>query len=984
MNRHKLFSPFCVFLSFFLYISILSAAEPVKYLRPRDLHKDILMRSKTSSRNNLSLPVNFIENKGQAGKEILFYAYMKDSVLEIKKNGLFLIPKDFSSKIDGKNVFKDTTLLAFIGENQNYEIKGYKPLVTKYNYYPDPQRINKFENIRAYESVIYHNVYHHIDLKIYINEGRIEYDWILHPGSKISDIKFSPGDLADMIIDDKGDLRHKSKPDEIIHRKPTSYQLINDSKKTIDSKYVKLSSGSFGFRTEKYDPKYPLFIDPLVLLSSSYIGGKMDNFIESISVDSNGNLYMIGETASDDFPFRNHPDSLQSGSPYIHLLWMARFERDCKTPVYITTFGGDWGLFAKDCKADSHGNLHVFADGPQHGRKYTPYDAIIIILNPAGRLLSKTWIGGDDYEFAGQIEIDKDDNIYISGTTYSSDFYVKNAYQPYIGGLGDIYLIKFTPLCADVIFSTYYGGPDYDLGGYLALDSTQAAYIGAEYMTPNLERFCYRVVKFNPEGRLEYDYWFDIVTSSTTEGYIGITDIAVDAQNRANIVGILPGKFITSDDPNTQDFDAFFYILNPQGIGLDYSTVFSGNNFDIAEAIRINQSGDIYICGTTWSTDFPLVLSLFENVGVDLDGFVMKIDHNTKEIIFSTSFVGSDVDSFKSMDVGADDTVYLGGYTTSFDIPLVNAFQSTTKPYTWGPWGLFVSMKLTDGPVAVLSAERTGGIAPASIQFNSNKSVAIGGVLTAWDWDFGDGSTGSGTEVTHQFADPGEYAVTLTVTDNLGRTSSDKIYEQIYDRAHISAEISLEKDSVKANGKENVKGSLYIRDTSNNSPVYYNMQPVITIDNGNSENAHIISLFHDRVGEGYYEIQFSSGTPGIGHMSITVDNYSLASTEVEYLWPKPPVNISGKATVNRSLTRGYVNRVELQWNANPDQPYPISKYRVYRRYGNNDWEFMAEIPYHIREYTDSAMPSPKNLAYAVTSVDTDGDESEKVVQKIEY
>jgi uncharacterized repeat protein (TIGR01451 family) len=61
-------------------------------------------------------------------------------------------------------------------------------------------------------------------------------------------------------------------------------------------------------------------------------------------------------------------------------------------------------------------------------------------------------------------------------------------------------------------------------------------------------------------------------------------------------------------------------------------------------------------------------------------------------------------------------------------------------------------------------------IIPDSDVFFTSTSTTNGGPLIAWDWDFGDGNTGSGSTVTHSYALPGVYTVTLTVTDACGYT----------------------------------------------------------------------------------------------------------------------------------------------------------------------------------------------------------------------
>ena len=75
-----------------------------------------------------------------------------------------------------------------------------------------------------------------------------------------------------------------------------------------------------------------------------------------------------------------------------------------------------------------------------------------------------------------------------------------------------------------------------------------------------------------------------------------------------------------------------------------------------------------------------------------------------------------------------------------------------------------------DVPTAAFSATPAG--AQLGVAFDGSASVDPDGSISDFAWDFGDGSSGTGALITHQYAVPGDYDVTLTVTDNLGATDS--------------------------------------------------------------------------------------------------------------------------------------------------------------------------------------------------------------------
>ncbi len=78
-------------------------------------------------------------------------------------------------------------------------------------------------------------------------------------------------------------------------------------------------------------------------------------------------------------------------------------------------------------------------------------------------------------------------------------------------------------------------------------------------------------------------------------------------------------------------------------------------------------------------------------------------------------------------------------------------------------------------PTAVVSASPTSGVAPLEVMFDGTGSYDSDGTIVSYAWNFGDGTTGSGAAVSHTYDTDGTFTATLTVTDDLGATSSDTV-----------------------------------------------------------------------------------------------------------------------------------------------------------------------------------------------------------------
>ncbi|NMC76516.1 MAG: PKD domain-containing protein [Candidatus Methanofastidiosa archaeon] len=66
-----------------------------------------------------------------------------------------------------------------------------------------------------------------------------------------------------------------------------------------------------------------------------------------------------------------------------------------------------------------------------------------------------------------------------------------------------------------------------------------------------------------------------------------------------------------------------------------------------------------------------------------------------------------------------------------------------------------------------------------AIHFDGTKSIDEDGIIVAYKWDFGDGTSSNDAEPLHQYTNPGTYKVTLTVTDNKGDTGQDVLYTTV-------------------------------------------------------------------------------------------------------------------------------------------------------------------------------------------------------------
>ncbi len=156
--------------------------------------------------------------------------------------------------------------------------------------------------------------------------------------------------------------------------------------------------------------------------------------------------------------------------------------------VYSTLLGGAAGNFdgAADVAVDAAGNAYVVgttesSDFPTKNAFQATMkgssDAFVAKFGPGGELLFSTFLGGSESESATAVAVDAAGAIYVAGSTNSSDFPKKSPFQSSLGGNADAFVTKLAPDGRSLVFSSYLGGSGAESPADLALDSDGLLYV---------------------------------------------------------------------------------------------------------------------------------------------------------------------------------------------------------------------------------------------------------------------------------------------------------------------------------------------------------------------------------------------------------------------------------------------------------------------------------------------------------------------------
>ncbi len=491
-----------------------------------------------------------------------------------------------------------------------------------------------------------------------------------------------------------------------------------------------------GIHLAAYDQTRPLIIDP-VLFFSSYLGGSEFDQIHSVTSDSSGDIYIVGETASTDFPTSNPLQAGLLGSSDAVIIKLAS---NGQSLLYATYLGGASG-FVRGIGIDVDAAGNVYATGDTDSANFPvvnafqpsrvgPGDTWVTKLNASGNaLVYSTYLGGSsaggEAPFGG-IQVDAAGNVIVSGSTSSSDFPVLNAFQAISGGAEDVFVTKLNKAGNALVFSTYLGGTGQDQAFAQDVDSSGNIIIAGEtnsltFPTLNALDSTFNgvddafVAKLSPSGTLSFSTYL-----GGTTGNDDVADMVVDEAGDIYMSGgttstdfpICPQSpkpvfcesdtgmpFQSSHAGGTRD--AFIAKLKGDGSTLVYSTYLGGNDVEgdsVNPHIAVDKAGNAYVFGNTLSLNFPTVTpiqSTFAGGGITFPGFggdwyVSVLDSSGSTLKFST-FLGGSSDDWaflgKGIALDAAGNIFLGGTTDSTDFPTTAPLQSNNAGGTFSGGG---------------------------------------------------------------------------------------------------------------------------------------------------------------------------------------------------------------------------------------------------------------------------------------------------------
>jgi hypothetical protein len=720
--------------------------------------------AQTPQRTPLTGPLGFIENKGQFRdqegnqREDLQYMYIRPGIkVQLLPNTvsfeLFTMeqePRTISEALgyaeahhlDPEDVppapvhYKSSRIdLQFLGANSNPEIVAEELLPDYINYYLSFTPQEGINNVLQYNKVTYKNLYNNIDLvMIACPEAypmrSLAYDFVVHPGGNVNDIRYRYNGINNQEILENGTLETSNSLGRMFEMIPESY-LLNDAGIKISQVPVsfKKEDDFIRFDVAHYDIKQSLVIDP-ALVWATYAGGLESDEARGLAVDSEDHVIITGRTySSDNIATAGAYQTEKVGDLDIYI---EKYNSD-GTRVWGTYYGGTGLDRARACivnideyiylgaHTDSDNGIVTLGNGMHQEVFAGVEDGILAYFDPQGQRVWATYYGGEDEDIIRRLKQDYEGNIIMVGYSNSdSGIATPDAWQPFNNKHSDLILSKWTP-DGELIWGTFLGGEsedhgrsvDADINGNIYINGSTGSSFGIKknaYRDHNSGGQDYLIAKYSSAGALKWCSYWGGVEEDRGRG------VRVDPVGQfvyfigysASDTGVAtPGTFQPEwsegyDNQGLATHDAVIMKWNTNGYPV-WSTYIGDPAEDRGRGVTMIDN-DVYFGGTTTSSTIMSTPDGFQpEYGGKDDMFVEKFD-SAGNRIWGSYYGGPGRESVLALATDKEDVhIFLVGTAESEDISTPGVAQEVFGGFDDG---FLLKVQVAEG-VGVQSPEVT-------------------------------------------------------------------------------------------------------------------------------------------------------------------------------------------------------------------------------------------------------------------------------------
>ena len=690
------------------------------------------------------------------------------------------------------------------------------------------------------------------------------------------------------------------------------------------------------------------------LVYSTYLGGTGTEVVTSLITDSLNNLYLYGATSSTNFPTPNGYDQTFNGGVNISFV-LNGTTFNGGTDIYVSKFNAAGSTLLSSTYIGGSGN-----DGMNYNNYAPPSQVVFICGFPNGYTLfnefpadSLQYNYGDQYR--GEIQLDKNLDVYVVSSTKSIDFPTVNAFQSALNGKQDAVIFKMSNNLSNLVYSSYLGGSKNDAGYSLIVDDTLQAYVtGGTYSTDfPAKPGCYQTVagggkadgylaKINATGNqlLKATY---VGTPSYDQSFFVQSDrvgrIYIFGQSLGNMP-VTPGIY---SNPNSHQFIMRF---NNQLTTVDRATVIGSGTptIDISpSAFSVDKcSGSISLTG--WGGNFincsylnnmPITPGAFQTTPPNgHDFYFMVLQPNFLGLKYGTYFGGNLSD--EHVDGGTSRISETGVLYQSMCAGCGGFDDFPVTPGAWPntPGDPNHHSNCNNGVVkfdyqpqvtAAIGTNTIAGCAPLTVTFTNLSSPGL-----EYHWNLGGGPNDTTSQILNpvkNFTAPGTYTVTLVVIENLfcNTTASTQVILTVHPKpvvAFTSTVVQCLNTFSVTNNSTGV-GNSYIWNFGDASPTSTLSNPVHTYTNAGNYTVSLIATNSGGCKDSIKQpVNVFIFNPGVANGATICEGFTTnvsASGGTSYTW-SPSSHVSNpniaNPVVNPTTTTVYTVTIFNNTNGN--------------------------------------------------------------------
>jgi gliding motility-associated-like protein len=730
----------------------------------------------------------------------------------------------------------------FIGSNPEPVFEQRKPSSFYENYFLGNDSTKWVANSVAYNEVRYLSLYPNVDLHLYESNATLKYDVVIRPGGNPADFKvayrgqdrlYIKNDMLHVetslgtIIEGKPRAYqvingfekevacyYQLSGNEMSFALPDgydpAYELVIDPNLTFSS-FTGASSDNWGMTACPdinknlvaagivFGSGYPLSTGPYDgtfnggqidvaitkfnasgsgIVFSTFLGGSESETPHSLIVNNANELYVMGATASTNFPVGGAPFQGTKNGGTTQLIDGINFIGG--TDIYVVKLTAAGNALVGGTYLGGSGNDGISNSGSSIAFNY-----------------------GD--QLRGEVMVDDLSFVYIASSTESSNFPISGGFDNSLGGAQDAIVAKFNSNLSSLLWSTYVGGSGLESGNSVQLSSTGDIFLAGGTTSNN---FPVTTGTLNPTFK-----------GGTTDGYVmrfgapgygapqatylGTNDydqayfVQLDIDDFVYVYGqtkgpytVTPGHYV---NPNSGQF---IHKLSNNLVTSEWSSVFgagTGNEEISPTAFLVSDCYELYIAGwggainvnnstadNSTTNGFPVTTDAYQSTTSGSNFYLAQFTKDMMTLKYGT-YMGSLTGSNDHVDGGTcrfdkGGGVYhavcaaCGGNTNGFPTT-PGAFSPTNNSNNCNMAAFLFELSKIE---AVLGTGSPVICIPDPVVFQNNSQNG-----NAYFWDFDDGSTSTDFAPTHYYTDPGIYNVMLIVSDTSGCYTPDTAWVEV-------------------------------------------------------------------------------------------------------------------------------------------------------------------------------------------------------------